>query len=88
MHTDGLGAFNALEEQGHARTVIVDKGQRTKTERKGARWVNVVLANIKRSLSGAYHALDQHKYARRYLAEAMSTLTFPDGLRCCGDHIA
>lgn len=70
VHTDGLGAFNALEEQGHARTVIVDKGQRTKTERKGARWVNVVLANIKRSLSGAYHAVDQHKYARRYLAEA------------------
>jgi hypothetical protein len=29
-----------------------------------------VLANIKRSLSGVYHSIQQKKYARRYLAEA------------------
>lgn len=29
-----------------------------------------MLANIKRSLSGVYHAIRQKKYARRYLAEA------------------
>jgi hypothetical protein len=39
-------------------------------ETKSARWVNVVLANIKRSLSGVYHSIQQKKYARRYLAEA------------------
>jgi hypothetical protein len=39
-------------------------------ETKSARWVNVVLANIKRSLSGVYHSIRQKKYARRYLAEA------------------
>lgn len=70
MYADGLGAFNALAEQGHAQTTIVLPGRRAKTEAKGARWVNVVLANIKRSLSGAYHSLKQRKYARRYLAEA------------------
>jgi hypothetical protein len=32
--------------------------------------LNVVLANIKRSLSGVYHSIRQKKYARRYLAEA------------------
>jgi hypothetical protein len=36
----------------------------------GARWVNVVLANTRRAISGVYHAIRQSKYARRYLAEA------------------
>lgn len=70
VYTDGLGAFNALEEQGHARTTVVAAGRREKTQTKSARWVNVVLANIKRSLSGVYHSIRQEKYARRYLAEA------------------
>lgn len=30
----------------------------------------VVLANVKRSLSGVYHSIRQKKYTRRYLAEA------------------
>ncbi|MCL1501344.1 transposase, partial [Xanthomonas nasturtii] len=34
------------------------------------RWLNVVLANVKRAISGTYHAVRQAKYARRYLAEA------------------
>ena len=40
------------------------------TEIDGARWVNVLLSNLKRSIGGAYHSFKQHKYARRYLAEA------------------
>lgn len=71
VYTDGLGAFNALEERGHARTTVVASGRRAKTQTKSARWVNVVLANIKRSLSGVYHAIRHRKYARRYLAEAI-----------------
>jgi transposase-like protein len=70
VYTDGLGAFNALEELGHAHTTVVAAGRREKTQTKSARWVNVVLANIKRSLSGVYHSIQQKKYARRYLAEA------------------
>jgi hypothetical protein len=34
-----------------------------------ARWVNVLLSNLKRAMSGVYHAIRQAKYARRYLAE-------------------
>lgn len=45
-------------------------GRRAATEAKGARWVNVVLGNVKRAISGCYHAMRQAKYARRYLAEA------------------
>lgn len=70
VYTDGLGAFNALEDQGHARTTVVASGRRERTQTTSARWVNVVLANIKRSLSGVYHSIRQQKYARRYLAEA------------------
>ncbi|CAD0334775.1 hypothetical protein CFBP2044_24100 [Xanthomonas hortorum pv. cynarae] len=36
----------------------------------GARWLNVVLGNLKRAISGVYHAIAQGKYARRYLGEA------------------
>ena len=53
------------------RTVLVTGGGRKATEAKGARWVNVVLANLKRAISGVYHAVRQGTYARRYLAEAV-----------------
>jgi len=51
-------------------TVLESEGGRAATEIDGARWVNVLLSNLKRSIGGAYHAFKQHKYARRYLAEA------------------
>ena len=50
--------------------MLETEGGRAATEVKGARWVNVVLGNVKRAISGCYHALRQAKYARRYLAEA------------------
>ena len=68
--TDGLGAFRRFVDTGHAHTVIQTEGRRAATEVRGARWVNIVLANVKRSISGSYHAIRQGKYARRYLAEA------------------
>ncbi|KOR52633.1 transposase, partial [Xanthomonas oryzae] len=37
---------------------------------QGARWLTLVLGNVKRAISGTYHAVGQTKYARRYLAEA------------------
>ncbi len=46
------------------------KRGRAATEARGARWVNIVLANVKRSIGGSYHAFKQAKYARRYLGEA------------------
>ncbi len=70
VFSDGLGAFRRFEAADHAHTVLESAGGRTATELSGARWVNVLLSNLKRSIGGAYHAFKQHKYARRYLAEA------------------
>lgn len=70
VFTDGLGVFRRFADADHAHSVIRTAGRRAATEALGSRWVNVVLANVKRSLSGCYHAIKQGKYARRYLAEA------------------
>ncbi|WP_426683358.1 IS1595 family transposase [Xanthomonas translucens pv. undulosa] len=70
VYTDGLACFRRLEDAGHAHTTLDTGGGRTATEAPGARWVNVVLGNLKRAISGVYHAIAQSKYARRYLAEA------------------
>ena len=70
VYSDGLACFRRIEEAGHAHTVLVTGGGRKATEAKGARWVNVLLANLKRAISGVYHAVRQGRYARRYLAEA------------------
>lgn len=70
VYTDGLACFRRLEDAGHAHTTLETAGGRAATEAAAARWVNVVLANLKRAISGVYHAIRQAKYARRYLAEA------------------
>ena len=70
VFSDGLGCFRRVVELDHAHTVLETEGGRAATEVKGARWVNVVLGNVKRAISGCYHAMRQAKYARRYLAEA------------------
>jgi hypothetical protein len=44
--------------------------RRSAREVRGARWVNVLLGNVKRAISGSHHAIRQGKYARRYLAKA------------------
>lgn len=69
IYTDGLGCFRRLENAGHAHTTLVTGGGRAATQTPGACWVNVVLGNVKRAISGRYDAIKQRKYARRYLAE-------------------
>lgn len=70
VFSDGLGAFRRFVDTGHAHTVLETSGRRAATEARGARWVNVVLSNVKRALDGVYHSIKQRRYARRYLAEA------------------
>ncbi len=70
VYSDGMYCFRRLADQGHAHTVLVTQGARAATQVRGARWVNVLLGNVKRAISGRYHAIKQAKYARRYLAEA------------------
>jgi hypothetical protein len=70
VYSDGLACFARVTDLDHAHTVLDTEGGRAATEVKGARWVNTVLGNVKRAISGRYHAIKQAKYARRYLAEA------------------
>lgn len=70
VYSDGLACFARCIDSGSAHTVLVTEGGRAACEVPGARWVNVVLANTKRAISGRYHAIKQAKYARRYLGEA------------------
>ena len=68
--SDGLFAFRRFNELGHAHTVLTGLVRRAATQHPKARWANIVLANVKRAISGRYHSIRQAKYARRYLAEA------------------
>ena len=70
VFSDGLFCFRRFADAGHAHTVLDTGGGRAACEVKGARWVNVLLGNLKRAISGSYHAIRQGKYARLYLAEA------------------
>ena len=70
VFTDGLWCFRRFADDNHAHTVLQTAGGRAATQVQGARWVNIVLSNVKRAIGGRYHAIRQAKYARRYLAEA------------------
>lgn len=70
VYSDGLFCFRRFADAGHAHTVLETGGGRAGTEVRGARWVNIVLSNVKRAIGGRYHSIKQAKYARRYLAEA------------------
>lgn len=70
VYSDGLACFARVVDLDHAHTVLVTGGGRAATEVRGARWVNVLLGNLKRAISGRYHAIKHAKYARRYLGEA------------------
>jgi hypothetical protein len=70
LYSDGLAYFARCVDAGHAHPVVlVTEGRRAASEAPGARWVNVLLANVKRAISRRYHAFKQSKYMRRYLAE-------------------
>lgn len=70
VRCDGLGGFNAFADLGHPVTTMAATHRRRKQDAQGAKWVSVVLGNVKRGISGVYHALKVQKYARRYLGEA------------------
>ena len=52
-----------MVDLGHAHTVIESDDGRASTQADNARWVNIVLSNLKRSLDGAYHCFGFFKYA-------------------------
>ena len=70
VYSDGLACFRRIADAGHTHITLETDGGRAATQVPEARWVNVLLSNLKRAMSGVYHAIRQAKYSRRYLAEA------------------
>lgn len=68
--SDGLSCFTALASGVKEHQVTVVGSGRKSAQLPQFRWVNTLLSNLKRALSGTYHAFKFFKYARRYLAEA------------------
>ncbi len=68
--SDGLWCFGAVKIVGAEHDRIVTGSGKASTTMLQFRAINTVLGNLKRSLSGTYHAFDFAKYAHRYLAEA------------------
>jgi len=68
--SDGLWCFDAVQLVGAEHERVVTGGGKASTALPQFKAVNTFLGNLKRSLSGTYHAFDFAKYAHRYLAEA------------------
>jgi hypothetical protein len=69
VYSDGLACFARVADL-IMPTPYSIPGMACRYPSRGARWVNTVLSNVKRAISGRYHAIKHTKYARRYLAEA------------------
>jgi len=68
--SDGLHAIRrAMADSCIDHTVIVTGSGRAAAQHPAFRWVNTVIGNAKRAISGTYHAFGFAKYARVYLAE-------------------
>jgi transposase-like protein len=64
--SDGLACFSAVTEAGCQHQAIVVGARKPKAVPE-FEWVNTLIANVKTSLCGAYHAFGFAKYATRYL---------------------
>ena len=67
--SDGLHCFQAVAVSGAAHQAHRVGSGRQSVEHIEFRRVNMLLGNLKTSISGTYHAFDFRKYAHRYLAE-------------------
>ncbi len=61
VFSDGLFCFRRFADAGHTHTVLKIEGRRATGKVQGACWVNVLLGNLKRAISGRYHAIRQAK---------------------------
>ena len=67
--SDGLQVFKAVTEAGCTHEPIAHGTGKQSAQHPRFIWVNTLLGNLKRSLSGTYHAFRAPKYGQRYLAE-------------------
>jgi hypothetical protein len=66
--SDGLACFTAVKDAGCQHTCIVTGGGPGCVSLESFTWVNTMIGNVKRSMNGAYHAIN-HNHLPRYLAE-------------------
>jgi hypothetical protein len=66
--SDGLACFAAVTKAGCQHTSIVTGGGPACVSLEPFTWVNTMIGNVKRSIDGTYHAINQ-KHLPRYLAE-------------------
>jgi len=66
--SDGLACFNAVTEAGCKHESIVTGGGPECVTLESFTWVNTAIGNVKRAMSGVYHAIHP-KHLPRYLAE-------------------
>jgi hypothetical protein len=66
--SDGLACFDAVTDAGCQHIGIVTGGGSESVLLEAFTWVNTIISNVKRSINGAYHAIN-HKHLPRYLAE-------------------
>ena len=64
VFSDGLFCFRRFADADHAHTVLETAGRRAACEVRGARWVSIVLGNVRRAISGSYHGIRQGSLAR------------------------
>jgi len=64
--SDGLACFRSVIAAGCSHQAVVTGGKHPE-ELPEFRWINILLGNLKTSLSGTFHAFNFDKYARRYL---------------------
>ncbi len=66
--SDGLPCFSAVTSAGCQHTSIITGGGPGGVTRKEFTWINTSIGNVKKSIHGAYHAINP-KHLPRYLAE-------------------
>jgi len=69
IQSDGLLGFEVLGKLGYEHHVVIPPKGKAGTEIEPFKWLNVILGNLKTSLTGTYHAFKFRKYAARYLAD-------------------
>ncbi|WP_155963337.1 IS1595 family transposase [Enterobacter sp. BIDMC 29] len=67
--SDGLLGFEVLRQLGYHHEVRIAPRGKAGTEIEPFSWLNILLGNLKTTLSGTYHAFKFAKYAQRYLSD-------------------
>ena len=66
--SDGLACFRGIEDADSIHQAIITGGGPDCVELPYFKWVNTMISNVKNSMHGTYHAINQ-KHLPRYLAE-------------------